>query len=127
MILRTFIYHFKLLFLFVQKFKFQLAPANVTEMKSPITNCTRHRNFDVFSAGLPPQAATEKSLFYMKKRVTGCGGAIAVDTSGRVGIHCSTQRMSWARIGGKTQNETLKSKHVVEYGCDMTNISRENF
>ena len=76
---------------------------------------------------MSPQLATEKSINHMKKRVSGCGGAIVVDTEGNTAVHFTTQKMSWARIGEKSSNEIAEASHVVEYGCDMKNIRTEKF
>ncbi|XP_076807075.1 isoaspartyl peptidase/L-asparaginase-like [Clavelina lepadiformis] len=75
--------------------------------------------------GMSPQQATMKSLNHMKARVGGSGGAISVDGSGRVGVHFTTQNMSWARVGGKFQNETTYSNDCVQFGTDCTNICTE--
>ncbi|XP_076806863.1 isoaspartyl peptidase/L-asparaginase-like [Clavelina lepadiformis] len=75
--------------------------------------------------GMSPQQATMKSLNHMKARVGGSGGAISVDGSGRVGVHFTTQNMSWARVGGKFQNETTYSNDCVQFGTDCTNFRTE--
>lgn len=49
----------------------------------------------------------------MKRRINGQGGMIAVDRQGQVGIGFTTERMSWAVIGGKTSSEL----HNVKQGC----------
>src|SRR5271170_6825568 len=46
--------------------------------------------------GQAPQEAAQQALFYLKKRLTGHGGIIIVDTLGRIGIAHNTPRMAWA-------------------------------
>ena len=56
----------------------------------------------------------------------GCGGAVTVDRDGRVGVHHTTPRMTWARIGGKHPGDALTTDDdYVEFGCDLTNVHRE--
>ncbi len=47
-------------------------------------------------AGTPVQEATERGLSYMKNRVNGTGGIIALDKKGAVGHSHTTERMVWA-------------------------------
>jgi beta-aspartyl-peptidase (threonine type) len=47
-------------------------------------------------AGTPIQEATDKALAYMKTRVAGTGGVIALDTKGNIGHSFTTKRMVWA-------------------------------
>ena len=46
--------------------------------------------------GTPVQQATEKALTYMKDRVAGTGGVIALDKKGNTGHSNTTPRMVWA-------------------------------
>jgi beta-aspartyl-peptidase (threonine type) len=47
-------------------------------------------------AGTPVQEATDTGLAYMKKRVSGTGGIIALDNAGNFGHSHTTPRMVWA-------------------------------
>jgi beta-aspartyl-peptidase (threonine type) len=47
-------------------------------------------------AGNPIQDATDKALAYMKNRVNGTGGVIALDAKGNIGHSFTTKRMVWA-------------------------------
>jgi len=47
-------------------------------------------------AGNPIQEAAEKALEYMRQRVDGNGGVIALDTHGNIGHSYTTTRMVWA-------------------------------
>ena len=47
-------------------------------------------------AGNPIQEAAEKALEYMRQRVEGNGGVIALDTHGNIGHSYTTKRMVWA-------------------------------
>jgi beta-aspartyl-peptidase (threonine type) len=51
-------------------------------------------------AGTPIQEATDKALAYMKNRVAGTGGVIALDAKGNVGHSFTTKRMVWATAKG---------------------------
>ena len=42
------------------------------------------------------EAAAEKALHFMYRRVGGCGGIVAVDKDGDVGVFHTTERMAWA-------------------------------
>nr|CAB3223815.1 isoaspartyl peptidase/L-asparaginase [Phallusia mammillata] len=75
-------------------------------------------------AGLAPKEATAKALKKMNSRVGGSGGAISVDTRGRVGVHFTTERMTWAKIGGSDVNGVVGK--FVEFGCDATNVKKES-
>ena len=56
-------------------------------------------------AGTPVQPATDKSLAYMKERVAGTGGVIALDKKGNAGHSHTTPRMVWATtVGGKIES-----------------------
>ncbi|MBT5642280.1 hypothetical protein HOJ44_04100 [Candidatus Bathyarchaeota archaeon] len=48
--------------------------------------------------GMPVQEASEKALGYMKVRVNGQGGLIALDPDGNIGHAFTTKRMVWASI-----------------------------
>jgi beta-aspartyl-peptidase (threonine type) len=48
--------------------------------------------------GIKIQEAAEKALGYMKERVNGRGGVIAVDTRGNITHPFTTKRMAWAAI-----------------------------
>jgi beta-aspartyl-peptidase (threonine type) len=53
-------------------------------------------------AGTPVQQASDKALTYMKDRVSGTGGVIALDKKGNTGHSHTTPRMVWATaVGGK--------------------------
>jgi beta-aspartyl-peptidase (threonine type) len=56
-------------------------------------------------SGIKVEEATEKALGYMKERVNGRGGLIAVDTRGNFAHPFTTKRMAWAAI----KEETLTS------------------
>ena len=47
-------------------------------------------------AGAPVQEATDRALAYMKERVAGTGGVIALDSKGNVGHSYTTPHMVWA-------------------------------
>ena len=51
-------------------------------------------------AGTPVQEATDKALAYMKDRVAGTGGVIALDNTGNIGHSHTTPRMVWATAAG---------------------------
>jgi beta-aspartyl-peptidase (threonine type) len=55
--------------------------------------------------GVNVQKAAEKALDYMKDRVNGRGGLIAVDTEGNIAHPFTTKRMAWTAI--KDDNLTL--------------------
>jgi beta-aspartyl-peptidase (threonine type) len=46
--------------------------------------------------GTPIQDATDKATAYMKNRVNGTGGVIALDAKGNIGHSFTTKRMVWA-------------------------------
>jgi isoaspartyl peptidase/L-asparaginase-like protein (Ntn-hydrolase superfamily) len=49
------------------------------------------------TVGKDVQQAVEQALAYMKQRVAGCGGLVALDSkSGHTGHYCTTERMAWA-------------------------------
>jgi len=48
--------------------------------------------------GMPVQEASEKALGYMRERVNGPGGLIALDPEGNIGHAFTTKRMVWASI-----------------------------
>jgi L-asparaginase / beta-aspartyl-peptidase len=55
--------------------------------------------------GTPVQDATDKALAYMKQRVSGTGGVIALDAKGNVGHSFTTKRMVWATaIDGRIES-----------------------
>lgn len=65
--------------------------------------------------GLSTQAAAEKSLEYMKQRVGGAGGVIAINNKGEVGKHFTTERMPWATISEKSLEFGIEPEdHFVE-------------
>jgi beta-aspartyl-peptidase (threonine type) len=51
---------------------------------------------DLIRQGATPQNAAQESIAYLKRRLNGHGGMIALDTKGRYGIAHSTPRMAWA-------------------------------
>ncbi len=51
---------------------------------------------DRVEEGLTPQEAAQRALAYLKKRLSGHGGIIVVDTQGRYGLAHNTPRMAWA-------------------------------
>ncbi|MBD3190089.1 MAG: peptidase T [Candidatus Heimdallarchaeota archaeon] len=54
--------------------------------------------------GLAIQEATRKGLEYMKKRVNGFGGVIAIDYKGNIGYHFTTKHMAWAYISTREKS-----------------------
>ena len=46
--------------------------------------------------GLAAQEAVQEALDYMKSKVGGDGGVIAVDKNGRVGVEWNSEMMAWA-------------------------------
>ena len=70
---------------------------------------------------MTPNEACKKALEFMKTRVHGLGGIIALDTKGRVGIQFTTENMSWAQIGGQD------GESQVKYGCDLVNVYTNPF
>jgi hypothetical protein len=53
------------------------------------------------------------ALDYMKQRVGGCGGMVAVDSkSGQTAHHCTTERMAWASM----------SHGLVHYGLESSDM-----
>uniref|UniRef100_H2ZNC0 Uncharacterized protein n=1 Tax=Ciona savignyi TaxID=51511 RepID=H2ZNC0_CIOSA len=76
--------------------------------------------------GLSPSEASKKALQHMHNRVSGSGGVIVLDARGRVGVHHTTNLMSWARIGGIDPDDVIKPDDVVEYGTNVTNPLKEN-
>lgn len=50
------------------------------------------------NTGMQVQEASEKALGYMKVRVSGHGGLIALDADGNIGHAFTTKRMVWASI-----------------------------
>ena len=50
------------------------------------------------NTGMPVQEASEKALGYMRVRVNGPGGLIALDPDGNIGHAFNTKRMVWASI-----------------------------
>lgn len=57
--------------------------------------------------GLTIQEATRKGLEYMKKRVNGFGGVIAIDKEGNIGCHFTTKHMAWAYINTKEKKSNI--------------------
>jgi len=51
---------------------------------------------DHVEGGLTPQQAAQQALDYLKKRLSGHGGVIVVDTKGHYGLAHNTPRMAWA-------------------------------
>ncbi|XP_076825593.1 isoaspartyl peptidase/L-asparaginase-like [Clavelina lepadiformis] len=77
--------------------------------------------------GMSPQEASQKSLEYMWRKTSGRGGVISLDPGGRVGIHFTTPKMSWARIGGESpyDSRNISTNNFIQFGFDMVNISAE--
>ena len=46
--------------------------------------------------GLETQEAVQEALYYMKTKVGGNGGVIAIDRKGQVGIDWNSEMMAWA-------------------------------
>ena len=60
---------------------------------------------DYAEAGTPIQEATDKALAYMKTRVAGTGGVIALNKKGDIGHSFTTKRMVWATaVDGKFES-----------------------
>jgi len=60
---------------------------------------------DRVAEGAEPQAAAEKALAYLRRRLNGHGGMILLDPQGRIGIAHNTPRMAWSwrtRAGEQT-------------------------
>ena len=74
---------------------------------------------------MTPQKATENSLKFMETRVKGTGGLIAVDAKGRTGVYCSSEYMSWAQIGSRSQQSQAGNVAVLRYGCDTSKVFEE--
>ncbi|RWS10877.1 L-asparaginase-like protein [Dinothrombium tinctorium] len=72
--------------------------------------CLAKHIANLVSQKVPVQEATEKALEYMKKRVNGFGGAIAVDVNGGIGIYYTTECMAYAYI---------KNDDTICYGTKM--------
>ena len=76
----------------------------VIEHRTYIFNCPF-----CFLSGVEVQQAVEQALHYMKERVSGCGGLIAIDKrTGQTGHYCTTERMAWASI----------SQGLLQYGIE---------
>jgi beta-aspartyl-peptidase (threonine type) len=52
---------------------------------------------------LPLQEATSAGLEYMRTRVEGFGGAIAVNSKGEVGVYFTTEQMPWASMASASE------------------------
>ena len=67
------------------------------------TNMKRHVRGGVVGeqqVGMNPSEAARAALTYMWKRVHGRGGAIAIDSDGRIGHWATTEAMAWASAEG---------------------------
>lgn len=71
--------------------------------------------FFLLVAGLSTQTAAERALEYMEQRVGGAGGVIAINNTGEIGKHFTTERMPWATI----------SEETLEYGIEPKDHYRE--
>lgn len=57
---------------------------------------------DSTSAGQSAEAASDLGLAYMQSRVSGLGGVVTVDPTGRWAARFSSQQMAWAAAQGDT-------------------------
>ena len=62
------------------------------------------------NTGMPVQEASEKALGYMKVRVSGHGGLIALDADGNIGHAFTTKRMVWASIRDGEMKKGIESQ-----------------
>jgi L-asparaginase / beta-aspartyl-peptidase len=62
---------------------------------------------DRVQAGLTPQDAADGALAYLKQRLSGHGGIILVDASGRYGLAHNTPRMAWASVTGEQSSSGI--------------------
>jgi beta-aspartyl-peptidase (threonine type) len=60
--------------------------------------------------GMPVQEASEKALGYMRARVNGPGGLIALDAYGNIGLAFTTKRMVWASIKDGEMKKGIESQ-----------------
>ena len=51
----------------------------------------------LFRRGISIQSAVEAGLEYMRSKVNGFGGVVAVDGDGVIAMHHTTKRMAWAK------------------------------
>ncbi|KAL8572559.1 hypothetical protein ACOMHN_040463 [Nucella lapillus] len=63
-----------------------------------IRTCLAHRIITYMETGQSPDAASQRALDHMTRRVQGSGGVVVVSAKGEVGVNFSTQRMAWAFI-----------------------------
>jgi len=75
--------------------------------------------FGIESLGLELNEAVTRALEYMKKKVGGCGGIIAVSPNGEIAMKHTTERMAFASCSGSESGEagdatttTLENKVV---------------
>ena len=61
----------------------------------------------------------------MQRRVGGCGGAIAIDSRGRVDVCFNTDKMSWAVIRGGEADREYNGALSVEYGVNLKDVYKE--
>lgn len=62
------------------------------------------------NTGMPVQEASEKALGYMRMRVSGHGGLIALDADGNIGHAFTTKRMVWASIRDGEMKKGIESQ-----------------
>jgi len=62
------------------------------------------------NTGMQVQEAAEKALGYMKVRVSGHGGLIALDADGNIGHAFTTKRMVWASIKDGEMKKGIESQ-----------------
>lgn len=66
--------------------------------ESIMKTCLAHRVISAMKQGDPACKAAASGLSYMKTRVGGFGGVIALSCKGELGVKFSTERMPWAFI-----------------------------
>ena len=87
--------------------------------------CLAKNAIDIMSdpaVNTSPQASLCKALAYMKERVGGCGGMIAISPTGEVAKAFSTSRMSWASIEAKRYNTRVQVAKLSGIEPDENNI-----
>jgi len=63
---------------------------------------------DRVEQGLVPQEAAQRALYYLKSRLSGHGGVILLDRTGRAGIAHNTPRMAWALYSAESTAAGIK-------------------
>lgn len=75
--------------------------------------CLAQETCRLMRKGASAQEATEESLESLGRRLGARGAAVAIDAAGRIGVHCTTDRMVWAAAAGEKLSSDCCSGSAV--------------